>query len=218
MRRIRFFIALYIAKVLSFGIKLIAKDRGTNLPGVVALKVDPQFVSHIKGLDMKRTIFITGTNGKSTTTNLLAHVFKTAGYKIATNLSGANLLTGVAVALIQNVGLNGKLDADIVLLETDERYLPIIHRQLPAENICVLNLQKDQAQRNGEPGFIYNKVMSVINDDITLFVNNDEPNSRSLGRKTKKCINFGVEKNDKSFDKKDDFFLLPCHVLYAVIL
>lgn len=214
MKRLRFFIALYAAKLVSFGIKLIAKGRGTNMPGAIALKIDPDFVSHIKGIDRGKTIFITGTNGKSTTTNLLAHVFKTAGYKTAVNLSGANLLAGVAVALLHNMGINGKLNADIVLMETDERFLPIIYKQLPSENICVLNLQKDQVQRNGEPSFIYNKVESVMNKHVTLFANHDEPNARSLGKKAGRCINFGVEINDKSFTKEDDFFsvTMPCPI------
>ena len=107
--KIRFFAALYAAKLTAKIIDLVAKGRGTNLPGQVALKIDPNFIRNIKGLDPEKTIFVTGTNGKSTTTNLIAHVFKSAGVSIAVNLEGANLIGGVVVSLLRNCGLNVSL-------------------------------------------------------------------------------------------------------------
>lgn len=219
MKKMRFFAALYIAKVLAWGIDIVASGRGTNLPGEIALKICPDFITHIGNLEPGRTIFVTGTNGKSTTTNLIAHVFDKAGIKAAVNLEGANLLPGVVVTLMKNAGLNGKLKASVVLLETDERFLPIIYKQLPAHHICITNVQKDQVQRNGEPDIIWRKIASVINDNVTVYVNNNEPNAKSLGRLTNKCITYGVEKNTASFDKKDDFFsvTMPCPVCHGVI-
>lgn len=89
MSKLRFFVALYAAKLLAWGIRLVSRERGTNLPGAVALKIDPGFIRHLGGADPERTIFVTGTNGKSTTTNLLAHVFQKAGRTVAVNLAGA---------------------------------------------------------------------------------------------------------------------------------
>ena len=215
----RFFAALYIAKITSFVINIVAKGRGTNLPGKVALKIDPGFISHIKGLDPAKTIFVTGTNGKSTTTNLIAHVFKTAGLRVAVNLEGANLIGGVVVSLLKSCSLNGRLNADVVLMETDERFLPIIHRQLPARNLCITNVQKDQVQRNGEPEIIIKKIASVIDKDMKLFANGNEPNALSLGRKAGKCIRYGVDRNELSFDKSGDWFsvTMPCPVCHEPI-
>ena len=206
MSRIRFYAALYISKIIAFGIGLVAKERGTNLPGSIAIKIDPGFISHIKGLNPENTIFITGTNGKSTTTNLVAHVFEKAGIKAAVNLAGANLIGGAVVTLLHHCGLNGQLNADVVLLETDERFLPIIRKQLPAKHLCVTNIQKDQVQRNGEPDIIWRKIASAIDDDVTLYVNGDEPNALSLQRVAGKCVTYGVDENASSFDKQDDFF------------
>lgn len=219
MKKLRFFAALYISKILAWGINIVAKGRGTNLPGEIALKISPDFISHIKGVDPQKTIFVTGTNGKSTTTNLIAHVFDKAGVKAAVNLAGANLLAGVVVTLMNNASLGGKLKTDIILLETDERFLPIIYKKLPAKHICITNVQKDQVQRNGEPDIIWRKLASVIDDSVKVYVNANEPNALSLGRLAGKCISYGVEKNSASFDKKDDFFsvAMPCPVCHGAI-
>ena len=57
--KLKFFAALYIAKLAAWGIKIVARDRGTNLPGRIALKIDPDFISHIDGLRPEKTIFVT---------------------------------------------------------------------------------------------------------------------------------------------------------------
>ena len=216
----RFRFALIAAKFAAWAINIAAKGRGTNLPGKIALKIDPDFIKHIKGLDPDKTIFVTGTNGKSTTTNLMAHVFKRAGLNVAVNLEGANLIGGVVVSLLKSCSLSGELNADIVLMETDERFLPIIHKQLPARHLCVTNVQKDQVQRNGEPEIIRRKILSVINEDMTVYVNGDEPNALSLGEKARRCVKYGVDRNRSSFEKKDDFFSVtaPCPICHEAIV
>ena len=216
----KFRFALLAAKFTAWAINIVAKGRGTNLPGKIALKFDPGFISHIKGLDPDKTIFVTGTNGKSTTTNLMAHVFKKAGFRVAVNLEGANLIGGVVVSLLKNCSLSGQLNADVVLMETDERFLPIIHKQLPAKHLCITNVQKDQVQRNGEPEIIRRKILSVINEDMTVYVNGDEPNALSLGEKAGRCVKYGVDRNKSSFDKKNDFFSVtaPCPICHEAIV
>ncbi len=216
----KFRFALLAAKFTAWAINIVAKGRGTNLPGKIALKFDPDFISHIKGLDPDKTIFVTGTNGKSTTTNLMAHVFKKAGFRVAVNLEGANLIGGVVVSLLKNCSLSGRLNADVVLMETDERFLPIIHKQLPAKHLCITNVQKDQVQRNGEPEIIRRKILSVINEDMTVYVNGDEPNALSLGEKAGRCVKYGVDRNKSSFDKKNDFFSVtaPCPICHEAIV
>ena len=208
----RFYLAFYIARLAAWVIRRVARDRGTNLPGEIALRIDPDFVSHIKGVDPSKAVFITGTNGKSTSTNLIHHILSHSGCSVCSNLKGANLLAGVATALMEDCSLSGRLKKDYIVMETDERYLRFIRRQLPAKYLCVTNIQKDQAQRNGEPSFIRNKIAQVLDGSVTLFVNHDEPNAYSLRDLAGRTVSYGADENSCSFRKDDDFFAVsvPC--------
>ena len=190
----KFIIALWLGKLSIFLINVIDKRRGSNFSGEKAMKLDKQMVAHFKGIDPSKVLFITGTNGKSTTNNLINHILKQQGMKVVSNLEGANLLTGVATALLKHASLTGVVKADYYIFETDERFLPLIYEQLPAQNILVTNLQKDQVQRNGDPDFIYRKLKPVMEKEIRIFLNNEEPRSRSFAMRHENVITYGVEK------------------------
>ncbi len=208
----KFYIALWVGKFINFLINIIDKRRGSNLSGEKAIKIDPDMIAHFKGTDTEKMLFITGTNGKSTTNNLVNHIFTGNGFKVISNLEGANLMAGVATALIKNSNISGRVKADYFIFEVDERFLPSIHKLLPAKNIMVTNLQKDQVHRNGDPDFIYRKILPVIKKDVRLFVNGDEPRSRSFSSFNSNIITFGVEKHSESFTKDDTFPTMPCPV------
>lgn len=211
MRKFKFLIGLWIGKIVVLLTSLINKEKGTNIPGVAAMKVSKDFISNFTNIDYNKVMFITGTNGKSTSNNMIIHAFKTAGKTVTTNLSGANLITGVATAMIKNSTLTGKMKTEYFIFETDERYLSYIHKYLPAKNLCITNIQKDQVQRNGEPDYIYKKIKSVINKDMTIFVNNDEPRCKSFEQFTDKVIYYGVQKNNNSFYKNGEYDVtMPC--------
>lgn len=207
----KFYIALWFAKLLNVIINIVDKTRGSNLSGEKAMKIDPQMVAHFKGIDYSKVLFITGTNGKSTTTNLIAHIFKNSGKTIVANLEGANLIYGVATALSKASSLTGRIKADYIIFETDERYLPLIRKQLPAENVMITNLQKDQVQRNGDPDFIYRKLHSQIKgDNLRLFLNNEEPRTKAFEDNGSTIVTYGVSKHEEAFQKGDTFPGMAC--------
>lgn len=217
MDRLRFYLALWISRLIACVIDIVARGRGTNLPGAVALKIDPQFITHFRGINPEKTIFLTGTNGKSSTTTLLNHILTEAGYRVVSNLGGANMTAGVAVPLLKNCSLTGKLDCDFLVMETDERYLGRISAQLPAKYLGITNIQKDQVQRNGEPSFIREKIRDAIRPDMTVFLNGDEPNTLSLmNAGAKQVIRYSVAPHARSFVKDEDFFAvtMPCPVCH----
>ncbi|MDO4732643.1 MAG: MurT ligase domain-containing protein [Bacillota bacterium] len=211
MGKFRFLLALAAGKGMAWAINLIDPSRGSNFPGELALKLDPDFIRHIRGPQREKTIFVTGTNGKSTTTNLIATLFRAAGRSAAVNLEGANLKAGVAATLLKNATLGGKLKTEYIIMETDERYLPIIQQELPCGQLLVTNIQKDQVQRNGEPDLIRRKISSVIGPETRLYVNNEEPNCAALAEKAGKLLRYGVEKHEKSFSKPGFYTVtMPC--------
>ena len=172
----------------------------------------PDFLFGFPRIDLAKTIFITGTNGKSTSNNLAVHAFRTAGHSVATNLEGANLETGVATALIKNADWRGNLKTEFLILEVDERALKRVRSAIPGQYLCVTNIQKDQVQRNGDPDYIYQKVTAAIDGDVTVFVNNEEPRSASLGRVAKRAVTFGVARDERARLPETDGFAvtMPC--------
>ncbi len=207
----KFIFLLWCAKLLAAAINIIAPQRGTNYSGDFAVKRMPDFVAHFKGVDYQKVIFITGTNGKSTTNNLVAHTLASAGKRIASNIEGANMMGGVATILVKNSSLFGKFNKEYLVLEIDERSLPAIRKVLPGVHMGITNLQKDQVQRNGDPDFILRKFRSAIGKDMTLYLNNEEPRSNSLADCAGTAISFGVSPNSKTY-QADDFYhvTLPC--------
>ena len=207
----RFLLTLWIAKFIAFAVNLIDKQRGSNYSGKIAIKLMPGFISCFKGIDYNKVYFISGTNGKSTTTNLLYHTLTQAGKAVACNTEGANMMGGVATTLIKNATIFGTFNKEYLVLEIDERSLPGIRKLLPGKNLGLTNLQKDQVQRNGDPDFVLRKIRSAISRDMTLYLNNEEPRSRSLENCSDAVVYFSVDRNSRSYDHTDFYTVtLPC--------
>ncbi len=209
----RFLLTLWIAKFVAFAVNLIDKQRGSNYSGKIAVKLMPNFVSRFRNIDYDKVIFISGTNGKSTTTNLLYHTLLKAEKKVAANVEGANMMGGVATTLIKNSTLAGAFNKEFLVLEIDERSFPLIRKQLPGRHMGLTNLQKDQVQRNGDPDFILRKFKGAVGKDMTLYLNNEEPRSFSLGAFAGDTKYFSVAENSRTYSTEDFYSVtLPCPI------
>lgn len=213
MSRILFLLLLWICKTMNWLITHVIKRGGSAISGKLACRVQKDFVRHFRGIDYDKVIFVTGTNGKTSTTNMLAYVLRQAGVSLATNGEGANMLTGVATTLIKHSTLTGKFNKEYLVLEIDERSIEIVHRQLPGRKLIVTNILKDQVQRNGDPDFIWRKIAGVISDDMHLYLNAQEPRGKGLEQYSKNVTYYGISRNAHSYNK-DGFYevTLPCPV------
>lgn len=207
----RFRRAILTGKAGAGLISIIDKNRGTTWAGRTALKIDPDFFNSLSGIDPSRVLFVTGTNGKSTLTALITHILESKGYKVLTNSGGANMTSGIASALVKGADMSGQISSDFCIFEVDERYLHEIRQYVPCDNLLVSNLEKDQAQRNGDPDFIYRKIAGVIDEyKMNVFLNGDEPRSCSLADHSDHTVFYAVERHSRAFRKDDTFVTLPC--------
>ena len=111
--------AIIAGKLGDSAINIIDRSRGTNWAGRKAMEIDPEILKHFSGIDPDKVLFITGTNGKSTVNSLINYILRHRGYKVVSNIEGANLVTGVASALVKASSLSGKVKADYYIFATD---------------------------------------------------------------------------------------------------
>lgn len=191
MDKTSFYTALFNAKSINHILHLL-KRPGTSLPGYVAMKISKNFLSHISDYSKKGIFTVTGTNGKTTTSGILAHILKTAKNSVMHNEKGANMPSGIATSLAVNYKPFSKFD--YAVLETDEAYLTKLYDYLKADYLIVTNLFRDQLDRYGELDATEKKIQNAIekNPNLTLIVNADDPMLMTLGTNNKKIF-FGFE-------------------------
>lgn len=176
----RFIVAFGIAKVVRFLSRL--RGGGSALPGLVLLRQLPHVLERALGALPRGVIFVTGSNGKSTTTTMLAGVLRAHGLRVFTNSAGGNLPQGVASALVGSASFTGKLRADVAVLEVDEAYGVQIARLIKPSWVVITNIQVDQLNRFGEPEAVYRMLGDLSRTVSTgVLVNGGDPNARALG-------------------------------------
>lgn len=191
----RFFLAVLVGRI----IRLIGKPlhRATNLPGEIALKICPDF---FKKLSFKGKILaVTGSNGKTTTANLTAHVLRENGYSVLNNTEGSNLTGGIATTLLCHCKMNGVVDYDYAVFEVDERWARFIFKDMHPDFFLINNLVRDQVVRNGHPDLVKAKIEMAIDPAVTLILNAGDPISQTIAPNNKRVF-FGMERTPQSTD------------------
>lgn len=173
-------LAVLIGRVLRFLTKL--RGGGSALPGRVALMLQPNFLKHSLGNLERGIVFVTGSNGKSTTTHMLVRILREHGLRVLTNPAGGNLPQGLASALLAEVSVSGKLNHDIAVLEVDEGYGRLIARKVAPNDVLITNIQLDQLNRFHSPEEVYKLLDELVGfADRTFVVNGSDPNTARLG-------------------------------------
>ncbi|MFO7636227.1 MAG: MurT ligase domain-containing protein [Clostridia bacterium] len=144
---LRMSFTLAIVKTASFFLRFFGRG-GTSLPGKIALGLYPQILQRLsQGII---TIIVTGTNGKTTTSRIIARILETHGLRYFENRSGANLLGGVVASFAQHARLTGKMPYDHAVIECDEAAFKAVSRHVDVDIVLVTNLFRDQLDRFGE--------------------------------------------------------------------
>ena len=150
----------------------ITKHGGTNFPGELALKLCPDFLSYVA--KPGKIIGVTGTNGKTTCTNMIVDVLEAAGNSVLDNRAGANINSGIATALINGVTLFNKQKYDIGVLEIDERSSKRILPYVQPDYMLITNLFRDSIQRNAHAEYISDFISDNMPAKTKLILNADD--------------------------------------------
>lgn len=193
----RFWLALWAGKGIS-GILKLAGKKGTTLPGKVALRFDPYLIRKLSAEYTEGIIMVTGTNGKTTTANLLANVLRAAGRVFAFNQAGANLVTGITGALLENTRWGGQTKVKLALLEVDEATVPKFCQQVNPQVAIITNFFRDQLDRYGELDTTVKLVRDAIPSETDLILNADDPLVAQFGGGRIHTLYYGVERTPES--------------------
>jgi len=170
--KIKFYFAVFIARCAMFALKL-TKRNGTHFPGVLILKFCPDFLSFIAM--PPKCVAITGTNGKTTTTNFVYDMMAQTNIKIAHNTLGSNIQEGIFVTFLKSTNFWGtRSKVDLMILEVDERVSPKIYAYLKPNWLIVTNLFRDSYRRNAHVEFIVDILNQTIPSTTKLIVNTDD--------------------------------------------
>ncbi|MCL6515449.1 Mur ligase family protein [Alicyclobacillus sp.] len=204
---------LWIGKCTALLLRLAGR-RATSLPGKLALRFSPQILSKL-GRQLERCIVVTGTNGKTTTANLLAGMLRTEG-PLVHNAEGANMTQGLVSALLAHTDWFGRLQVKTAVFEIDEATLPQVAPDLPIRVVVVTNVFRDQLDRYGEVDGTLSKLLTGIKKtDAMLVLNADDPLAHHIGLTSgRRCQYFGLARTHAGpltrHAMRDGAFCLSC--------
>ncbi|HLJ81918.1 MAG TPA: Mur ligase family protein, partial [Ktedonobacterales bacterium] len=179
----------------------LGRGAGTSLPGLVARRVDPAIARHLAAQLRHGCVVITGTNGKTTTSGLVAYVLRAGGLRVWRNREGANLTRGITAALIIRARPTGRLRWQgnaAAVFEVDEAAFPQVIAEVRPRAVVITNLFRDQLDRYGEVDTVterWRDALKTISADTRLVLNADDPAVAALadGARAAHALYFGVE-------------------------
>lgn len=189
---LRFTLAKAAGAVSTWGLRHVAHRPAANLPGKIALKIDPALLDELRGKCSAGSVITVGTNGKTSTNNLVADAFQAAGRTIICNRTGANLAAGITSALLQQPA------AQWGVFECDELWLAHVLPRLRSNYVLLLNLFRDQLDRCGEIDRIQTSIAGALaaSPDTVLIFNADDPLcARIADTVDNRSIPFGLDES-----------------------
>ena len=185
----RLFAEIMLARAAARLSRAVGAGGGTTVPGKLLWKLDPVAVDRLAARLPLGSALVSATNGKTTTAAMAARILRPS-VRLAHNRSGANLVSGVASALL------AARDAELGLFEVDEAALPEVARRLRPRAVCLGNLFRDQLDRYGELELLAGRWRAAVRDlpsGTALVVNGDDPQVGDLARERQRATVFGLD-------------------------
>jgi UDP-N-acetylmuramyl tripeptide synthase len=194
-----------LGKAVRYAARL--RGGGSALPGLFVEKIDPDFIKSTLTQLPRGVVVISGTNGKTTTTKMVVELLEGQGLKVFTNRTGSNFVRGVAAALLGEVDLKGKLDADIAVLELDEAHAVHFVNAIPPRYSLLLNVMRDQLDRFGEIDTTLKLLAHIANHTTdTVVLNREDPRVASIASTlaNQNVTYFGLSDTTRALFPNDD--------------
>lgn len=192
----RLLLAILVCKLGHAVGSLIGK--GSSLPGKYALKICPDILRRVQLPDY--IVAVTGSNGKTSTVEMIAAILRAGGKTVVYNQEGSNQIEGVTTTILTHATLSGRVKADVLLIESDERYAAHSFRYFHPTHFVVTNLYRDQLTRNGHPEWVYDALRPAMHPDTELILNADDPLSSCFAQGQEKVKWFGLDRCSISTD------------------
>ncbi len=172
-------LAVLLGKTLRGLIRRIRPGGGSALPGLVVSKLWPNLLSDTLDKLPRGIVIVSGSAGKSSTTNLLSRILTSHGLRVFTNNSTANIKQGLLSAVVANMSVGGRFDFDIAVLEVDEGHIrPLL--ELRPRLAVLTNVLSDQLDRFNDPSFVVARLAEVAQSVEKVVINADDPNLNQL--------------------------------------
>jgi lipid II isoglutaminyl synthase (glutamine-hydrolysing) len=169
---------LAAARAIGAASRASGRGGGTTLPGRVLLRLEPDALGLLGARLDGGTTIVSATNGKTTTTGMIAAALAADGRRPVHNRAGSNMTWGVATALLEQRGGEG-------LFEVDEAWLPEVAAHLDPTLIVLGNLFRDQLDRYGELEALvedWRRTVAERGGRTRFVLNADDPAIADLGR------------------------------------
>lgn len=186
----RYYLALWASKLSLIALK-ITRHNGTDFPGVVALKICPDFLKLVA--KPRKIIGVTGTNGKTTCCNLIKDALAVKGINALSNTHGSNISSGIATLFMKGVNIFGKSKYDVAVLEIDERSVTRFFPAFEPDILVINNLTRDSTMRNGHPEYIARILTDEMPSRTKLVINGDDLIACSVAPENER-VYFGVDR------------------------
>ena len=193
--KLRYYIALIISKTVYYLLRLLKKS-GTIVPGRIANRICPDFLRYVKLPEI--VIGVSGTNGKTTVSNMIISILEQNNYKVLSNKKGANVHAGIVSAIIANQGKK-----DVAVFEIDERSSKRVYKYIKPNYILFTNIFRDSTKRNANPEYIIDIINSSLPKTSKLIINADDLLCCRLGKHNKRIF-YSIDKQKSDTVKREN--------------
>lgn len=183
--RVRLSAAIATARATAYASRKAGKGGGTSLPGQLARAVCPDVLGRLSAALPQGSVVVAGTNGKTTTSRMIAGILSANGQRVIHNRAGSNLVQGVATAFATQASFGGKPRGDIAVIEADEAAFPEVVRLVQPRLVVLNNLFRDQLDRYGELDSIgrdWKASLMALPESTVVAFNADDPGLSAVVR------------------------------------